>query len=215
MVPGAIGVALSPLTVASVVFLLGHRRGLGSAVACAAGWITTIAVALVIAVLVGERLPATSADGTSVQAVVALCASVLLFALAAWQWLRRRLPDGSPASTRWSAAMDAIGPGRAFALGALLFLSPKLFVLVLSAGLAFGDAAPDAASAVVAGVVFVLVSGSTALLPILLVATLGPHARRVLAGLRAWIARWGSLSLVLVLVALAMVQLVVGLTGLR
>lgn len=214
LVPGAIGIALSPLTVASIVFLLGHRRGYGSAVACAVGWIATIVVALVVSVLVGERLPAPSADGPPVQAIVALCASALLFALAAWQWVRCRLPDGSPASSRWSDATEAIGPARAFGLGGLLFLSPKLFVLSLAAGLAFGDADPGATETIVAGAVFVLVAGSTALLPIVLAVTLGAHARRALAAMRAWIARWGSLSLVAVLVVLAVVQLVIGLLGL-
>jgi hypothetical protein len=91
LVPGAVGLALSPLTVASVVFLLGHRRGYGAAVACATGWITTIAVALVVAVLVGERLPArTGAGGTPVEALVALGAGVVLLALAAMRgWIAR------------------------------------------------------------------------------------------------------------------------------
>jgi len=215
LVPGAVGIALSPLTVASVVFLLGQRRGYGSAVALAAGWVCTIVVALVLAVLVGERLPATSGSGTPVQAVVALVAAALLLGLAAWQWVRRRLPDGSPASSRWSDRMEAIGPGRAFALGALLFLSPKLFVLVLAAGLAFGEAGPSVPEAVLAGAVFVVVSGSTAVLPIVLAVSLGERARRALAGMRAWIARWGSLSLVLVLAGLGVLQLVIGLSGLR
>jgi hypothetical protein len=214
LVPGALGIAASPLTVASVVFLLGQRRGYGSAAACAAGWITAIVVALVVAVLLGERLPPPSADGAPVEAFTALSASVLLFVLAAVQWIRRRLPDGTPASSRWSARMDAVGPARAFALGGVLFLSPKLFVLSLAAGLAFGDADPGATETLVAGALFVLVSGSTALLPILLAATLGPHARRALAGMRTWIARWGSLSLVGVLVALAVAQLVIGLSAL-
>ncbi|AOX65619.1 hypothetical protein BJK06_07525 [Curtobacterium sp. BH-2-1-1] len=214
LVPGALGIAASPLTVASVVFLLGQRRGYRSAVACALGWSTAIVVALVVAVLLGERLPPPSADGAPVQAVVALSASVLLFALAVVQWVRRRLPDGAFASSRWSERMESVGPVRAFALGGLLFLSPKLFVLAFAAGLAFGDADPTAVETVVAGVLFVLVSASTALVPILLAVTLGEHARRALAAMRAWIARWGSLSLVAVLVVLAVLQLVIGLVAL-
>lgn len=214
LVPGALGIALAPLTVASIVFLLGHRKGYGPAVACAVGWITAITVGLVVAVLVGERLPSSSGDGPPVQAIVALCAAVLLFGLAVWQWAVRKLPDGAPASSRWSDAMEAVGPAKAFGIGLLLFLSPKLFVLVLAAGLAFGDADPGAPETVVAGAVFVLVAGSTALLPILLAVTMRSHARRALAAMRAWIARWGSLSLVLVLVVLALVQLVIGLVGL-
>jgi len=214
LVPGALGIALAPLTIASIVFLLGARRGPGPAAACASGWITAITVGLVVAVLVGERLPSASSGGVPVQALVALGAAVLLFGLAVWQWRVRALPDGAPSSSRWSAAMEAVGPARAFGIGMLLFLSPKLIVLVLAAGLAFGDADPGAPTTILAGAVFVLVSGSTALLPIVLAATTGSHGRRVLVAMRAWIARWGSLSLVVVLVVLALVQLAIGVTGL-
>ncbi|MGG7306305.1 GAP family protein [Curtobacterium sp. AB451] len=215
LVPAAIGIALSPLPIASVVFLLGHRRGYGSALACALGWMAAVAVALVVAVAVGEQLPTGTGDGPPVQALVALAAAVVLFAIAAWQWARRRLPDGSPASTRWADAMEALGPGRAFGLGALLFLSPKSVVLALAAGLTFGDEDPRAVETLVVGALFVLASGAVVLLPIVLAVALGRRAERPLEAMRSWIAEWGARSLVVVLVVLGVVQLVIGLTGLR
>lgn len=215
LLPGAIGIAASPLTVASIVFLLGQRRGYRSAVACLLGWVAAIVVALVVAVLLGEQLPRPSTDGPPVQAIVALCAALLLLALAVWQWVRRRLPDGRPASSRWSVAIESVGPARAVALGALLFLSPKLFVLVFAAGLVFGEADPGSAEALVAGALFVLVSASTAILPIALAVVFGDHARRALEAVRRWIARWGSVSLVVVLVLLAAVQLTIAVAGFR
>lgn len=215
LVPAAIGIALSPLPIASVVFLLGHRRGYGSALACALGWMAAVAVALVVAVAVGEQLPTGTGEGPPVQALVALAAAVVLFAIAAWQWARRRLPDGSPASTRWADAMEALGPGRAFGLGALLFLSPKSVVLALAAGLTFGDEDPRAVETLVVGALFVLASGAVVLLPIVLAVALGRRAERPLEAMRSWIAEWGARSLVVVLVVLGVVQLVIGLTGLR
>lgn len=215
LVPAAVGIALSPLPAASVVFLLGHRRGPGSAVGLAAGWTATIAVGLAVAVLLGERLPPETSGGTTVEAVIALCAAVLLFALAVWQWVRRRLPDGSPASSRWADRVDAIGSAHAVGLGALLTVNPKVVVLVLSAGLVFGEADPAAGWTVLAGVCFVLVAALPTVLPIGIALALGRRAQPVLDTLREWIARWGSLSLVVVLVVLGTVQLVTGLAGLR
>ncbi len=214
LVPGAIGIALAPLTVAAIVFLLGRRHGPWSAAACAAGWMTAITAGLVVAVLLGERLPGPDGGGPPVQALVALGAGILLAALAVWQWRVRTLPDGAPASSRWSEAVDAVGPVRAFGVGLLLFLSPKLVVLVLAAGLAFGDADPSAASTWLAGAGFVLLAGSTALLPIVLTVVLGTRAHRALAAVRAWIARWGSVALVAVLAVLAVVQVAIGTVGL-
>lgn len=215
LVPGALGIALSPVSVASIVFLLGHRRGYGAAVACAAGWIVAIGVGLIVAVLVGERLPAESSDGPPVRALVALGAGVVLLGLAVWQWTVRRLPDGSPASSRWSDTMEALDPSKAFGLGVLGFVTNvKALVLVLAAGLSFGDVDPGPGEAVLAGAVFVVVAGSTAVIPIVLAVALGDRAERAIAGMRAWIARWGSTLLVGVLVVVGLVQLVIGIVGL-
>jgi len=215
LVPGAVGIALSPLPVASVVFLLGHRRGYAPAVACTAGWVVAIAVALVLAVLVGERLPVQTAGGSSVQAIIALAAGVVLAALAVWQWRVRRLPDGAPSSSRWADAVERVGPLHAFGLGVLLFCNPKAIVLALTAGLAFGDAEPGVGEAVLAGAAFVVAAASTTVLPLVLVVAAGRRARRPLAAMRAGIGRWGSVGLVVVLAVLAVVQLTVGVTGLR
>ncbi len=214
LAPGAVGIALSPLPVASVVVLLGHRRGYAPAIACTAGWVVAVAVALVLAVAVGERLPVQTAGGSSVQAIVALVAGVVLAGLAVWQWTVRRLPDGSPSSTRWADVVERVGPVHAFGLGMLLFCNPKAIVLALAAGLAFGDAEPGPGVALAAGAAFVVVAASTTVLPVVLALAAGPRARRPLAAMRAGIARWGSVGLVAVLAVLAVVQLTVGVTGL-
>lgn len=215
LVPAVVGIALSPLVVASVVFLLGHRGGYGSAAACASGWILSVGAALVVTVLLGERLPSPDRGGTDVRAVVELVAGVLLLGLAVWQWVVRRLPDGRPRSAAWADVVGSIGPRRAFVVGVAWFLTnPKALVLSLTAGLVVGDADPSVAAMVGTGTVYVVLAGSTALLPIAVAAALGPRAERPLEATRAFIARWGSLVLVAVLTVLGVVQLVAGLAGL-
>lgn len=216
LVPAAVGIALSPLVVASIVFLLGHRGGYASAAACATGWVLSVAAALVVAVVLGERLPAPSDDATDVRAVIEVVAGVLLLALAVWGWVARRLPDGRPRSAGWSDLMAAIGPARAVVVGVAWFVTnPKAVVLSLTAGLVVGDADPSLGSVVVTGTAYVVVAGSTAVLPIALAAALGTRAEPVLAVTRRFIARRGSIALVVVLVALGLVQLVTGVVALR
>ena len=165
LVPAAVGIALSPLVVASIVFLLGHRGGYASAAACATGWVLSVAAALVVAVVLGERLPAPSDDATDVRAVIEVVAGVLLLALAVWGWVARRLPDGRPRSAGWSDLMAAIGPARAVVVGVAWFVTnPKAVVLSLTAGLVVGDADPSLGSVVVTGTAYVVVAGSTAVL---------------------------------------------------
>jgi hypothetical protein len=216
LLPAVLGIAASPLVIASVVFLLGHRGGYGSAAACASGWVLAVAGALVVAVLLGERLPAPGAGGTDVRAVVSLVAGVVLLGLAVWQWLVRRLPDGQPRSTRWADAVEAVGPARAFGVGvAWLVTNPKALVLSLTAGLELGDAEPSLGVLLGVGAAYVLLAGSTAVLPIGLAVVLGPRARRPLELTRAAIARWGSIALVVVLAVLGAVQLLTGLSAVR
>jgi hypothetical protein len=215
LIPAVLGIASSPLVIASVVFLLGHRGGYGSAAACASGWILAVAGALVVTVLLGERLPAPAEGQTDVRAVIEVVAGVVLLALALWQWTIRRLPDGRPRSTRWADAIHAIGPGRAFVVGVGWFVTnPKALVLTLTAGLVIGDADPSVVALVGIGTFYVLLGGSTALLPIAVAAVLGPRAERPLAATRAFIARWGALSLVAVLTVLGLVQLLAGVVAL-
>ena len=216
LLPAVLGIAASPLVVATVVFLLGHRGGYGSAGACASGWVLAVAAALVAAVLLGERLPAPGSGGTDVRAVVSLVAGVVLLGLAVWQWLVRRLPDGRPRSTRWADAVEAVGPARAFGVGvAWLVTNPKALVLSLTAGLDLGDAEPSLAVLLGLGTAYVFVAGSTAVLPIGVAVVLGPRARRPLEVTRSAISRWGSTALVLVLAVLGVVQLLTGLAALR
>lgn len=216
LLPAVLGIAASPLVIASVVFLLGHRGGYGSAAACASGWVLAVAGALVVAVLLGERLPAPGAGGTDVRAVVSLVAGVVLLGLAVWQWLVRRLPDGQPRSTRWADAVEAVGPARAFGVGvAWLVTNPKALVVSLTAGLELGDAEPSLGVLFGVGTAYVLLAGSTAVLPIGLAVVLGPRARRPLELTRAAIARWGSVALVVVLAVLGIVQLLTGLSAVR
>lgn len=215
LVPAAVGIALSPLVIASVVFLLGHRGGYASAAACATGWVLSVAVALVVAVLLGERLPAPSDGGTDVRAVVEVVAGVLLLGLAVWQWTVRRLPDGRPRSAGWSDLMAAIGPARAFAVGVAWFATnPKAVVLSLTAGLVVGDSDPSVAAMVGTGTAYVVIAGSTAVLPIAVTAALGHRAEPILAATRRFIAQRGSVALVVVLVVLGLVQLVTGVVAL-
>ncbi|GAA1493244.1 GAP family protein [Curtobacterium herbarum] len=215
LVPAVVGIALSPLVIASVVFLLGHRGGYSSAAACAAGWVLSVAAALVVAVLLGERLPTPAAGKTDVRAVIEVVAGVLLLGLAVWQWTVRRLPDGRPRSAGWSDLMAAIGPARAFVVGVAWFVTnPKALVLSLTAGLVVGDADPSVAAMVVTGTAYVVLAGSTAVLPIAVAAALGRRAEPVLAVTRRFIAQRGSVALVVVLTVLGVVQLVTGVVGL-
>jgi uncharacterized protein YggT (Ycf19 family) len=215
LIPAVLGIASSPLVIASVVFLLGHRGGYGSAAACASGWILAVAGALVVTVLLGERLPAPAAGQTDVRAVIEVVAGVVLLGLAVWQWTVRRLPDGRPRSAGWSDLMAAIGPARAFVVGVAWFVTnPKALVLSLTAGLVVGDADPSVAVMVVTGTAYVVLAGSTAVLPIAVAAALGRRAEPVLAVTRRFIAQRGSVALVVVLTVLGVVQLVTGVVGL-
>ncbi|MFZ7089260.1 GAP family protein [Curtobacterium sp. RRHDQ10] len=211
----AIAVAVSPLPITAVVLLLLARRGRVSAVWFAVGWVAGVLVGVLVTALVADALPDPDARGRDpVVGWITVIAGVLLLAVAAWQWTHRRLADGRPATVRWFAVVDDVGPRRAAVLGLLAVVAnPKNLVLSLSAGITLGEAAATTAPVgiVLAVVAYVLVGALGVVLPVVAVAVAPSGTARPLAAVREWLLRRGIMLLVVVLVVLGVVEVVGGL----
>lgn len=216
LIPTAVAVTLSPLPIAAVVMLLLSRRGRGPATAFATGWVGGALVAVIVLALAAEALPDPESDGSDpVSGWLTIGSGVLLLGIAVWQWVRRRLPDGRPASARWSGLFDGIGPRRAALLGLLsIVANPKNLVLSLAAGVAVGESASGTAGVVGAIVVYVLVAAVGVVVPVAAVAVAPRATARPLAALRGFLLRYGVVVLVVVLVVLGVVELVEGFAAL-
>ncbi|KQO62661.1 hypothetical protein ASF23_06740 [Curtobacterium sp. Leaf261] len=213
LLPTGVAVTLSPLPIAAVVMLLLSANGHRSAVAFAWGWVTGIVLGVLVLAVAAEALPSPDATGHDpVSGVLTIVSGVVLLVLAAWQWTRRRLPDGRPASARWVRVLDGIGVRRAALLGVLsVVANPKNLVLSLAAGVAIGESRDGVPDIVVAIVVYVLVGAVAIVVPVAAVAIAPVRSARPLDLVRRALLRHGVVVLVVVLVVLGVVEVVEGL----
>jgi Sap, sulfolipid-1-addressing protein len=174
-----LGIALSPLPLLFAFALLGTSRPLGNAVAFVAGEALAVGGIATAAVFFASdpTRPRDSVAGTlrALEIVIGLgLAALLVLHLS-----RPRRHEGLP---RWSALLDGVGPGGAFAGGlAMVALNPKNLALTL-AGAASIVQLGYSVNGRAAGVI-VFTTGAVSLLSILIALSAAlPHRSTELVG---------------------------------
>jgi len=182
LIPAAAGVALSPVPIIELIFVLFLNRRGPNSVAFVVSLIALTAAAVALGVA-GQQATESSAGETSKGAAVGLLVlGLVLVAVGVKNW-RNRADHSEP---RVFAKIADMGPGAAafLALGAT-FLNPKNVVLLIAAGQTIG--ASTSGSKLTIGAVFVLIATLpyTAAVGYALLA--GEHARTRLDAARAWL----------------------------
>ena len=185
LLPLAVGVAISPIPIIAVILMLLSKRAGGASAGFGVGWILGIVVATGIFVLLAGSVD-TSSDGPSAAVSwVKVVLGVLLLVLAGRQW-RSRNADAEP--PKWMQAIDDLNFVKSTGLGfALAAINPKNLLLCVSAGVGIGTAGVSAGEQVVALVVYVVLAGSTVLVPVVAYAVAADRMRGTLDSLKVWL----------------------------
>lgn len=211
----AFGVAISPVPIIATILMLMSARARAASTGFLVGWVAGVALAVTVFALVGQALPGgRDGGGDTVVGVIRITLGVLLLVLAVRRWVRRPRGDEEPQLPAWMAGVDRMGAGRALPLAAALAaVNPKNLALAASAGISVGQA-PDAASAVVAGVVFVVIASSTIAVPVVAALVAGERLRPALDGMRAWLTANNATIMTVLLAVLGVSALGKGLAAL-
>ena len=210
MLPFALAVAISPLSIVAVILMLlapnARRTGPGFLI----GWVVGVALPVTVSVLLAGALPTHDEAGGSnaPRAVVQFVLAALLILLAVAQWRRRSKPGEDPTLPKWMTAIDSFGFGRALGLGVLLSLPrPKNLLVAASAGVTIGGAGltPTASIVAVAGVVAIAVS--TVLIPVVAYLLAADRLRDPLERLHQWLARENSVITTVLLLFIGVLML--------
>jgi hypothetical protein len=173
----AIGVAISPVAIASVLLVLSSAHALPNAASFALGWIIGVAVVASVFVLVVKSLGISDSRPVWIGVLDLVAGAVFLIAAARLSLQSR--PRGSPA---WVDVLDRATAIRAATLGLVLSAAnPKVFALALGAALALAGAGADAALTLSTVVLFTTVGATGVLAPIALYAAYRPGALHVWA----------------------------------
>lgn len=187
--------ALSPAaTMATIAVLSARQRPIGNAVALLAGW------TIVLVVLAGFMLWVLRGSGglsDNTKAVLNLIIGQLLISFGLRNLIGARHPlrhalEGEPhrhqETPHWMRALDAMTPGKALGLGALLLLiSPADLAVYLSA--LQGVIGADVGTGTIVPVIVALVIGIDLciLVPLGIYLAMPGRAARLLAALRTWL----------------------------
>ncbi len=205
LIPLALVIAISPLTIIPAVLVLQAPRPRPSSLAFLAGWLFGLAALTALFVAGSGALggmhksPPTWASWLR----VVLGSGLIVFGI--YRWLTRHSHTESPG---WMRSFATISPRRAGITGLVLaVVRVDVLVMCLVAGLDIGTGQLSVAGKLICAAFFVAVSASTVAIPILAYAGAGHRLDDTLARLKDWMEKNNAalLAAILVLIGLMLV----------
>jgi hypothetical protein len=186
----AVGVALSPLAIITVLLMLVTPGTARVAWAFAAAWALSLAIVTALALLLADGANA-SRNGAPASwvDVVKLVIGVLLVAFAAWEWhVHGRNGEAQPSG--WLRKLESVSAPRAAGLGvAIAVFKPKNLLLTIAAGVAVAQAGASAAEQAIAVGVFAALASIGLAVPLGIYVLMPSRGPALLAGMRDWMLR--------------------------
>jgi threonine/homoserine/homoserine lactone efflux protein len=186
-----IGVTLSPVPIIAVVLMLATPRGRVDGPAFLAGWVTGLAVAGTILLLLAGGAGASQSGGAPATwvSVVKILLGVLLLLLAVKQWHGRPQGDAEPQLPAWMKKIDTFAPPKAAGLGVLLSAAnPKNLLLIVGAAAAISATGVSTGDQAAALAVFVVLGTVGPAIPVAIFFLMGDRAAALLERMRGWMA---------------------------
>ena len=211
LIPLALVIALSPITVIPAVLVLHAPRPRPAGLAFLGGWVLGL-VALTAAFvgasdLLGGLHQARPTWASWLRVVLGLA----LIAFGVFRWLTRHRHTKTPA---WLRSFTKLTPGRAGATGAALVIRPEVLILCAAAGLAIGTARLSVGAALTVGAVYVIVSASTVAIPILGYVGAGDRLDDALERLKVWMEENHGAMMAVILVVIGLIVIYNGIHAL-
>jgi threonine/homoserine/homoserine lactone efflux protein len=164
--PMAVGIALSPLPVASLIILLMTPQARTNAPAFLLGWIAGIlAVGFVVFILPG--IETTRGEPTPLSGLMRIILGILLLALTWKQWRRQPRPNEPVTVSKLLARLDQIGTAHSLATGFLFTaINPKNLVLTAAGAATIDSSMLAPKSQIIVLFVFTTIASLSVALPL-------------------------------------------------
>ncbi|MGV0790588.1 GAP family protein [Mycolicibacterium sp. XJ1819] len=202
LIPLALVVALSPLSIIPAVLVLHSPRPRPTGLAFLAGWLIGIAALTTAFLGISSLLGGLGRKPPEWASWLRIAVGAALVAFGIYRWLTRHKSTHTP---KWMQSLGRLTPARAFgAAGALTVVNPKVLFICAAAGLAIGTAGLGRSDVWAAVVWFVAVAGSTVALPVLGYAVSGDRLDAPLARLKDWMERQHALLMAVILIVIGL-----------
>lgn len=185
LIPLALVIAVSPLSIIPAVLVLHAPRPRPAGLAFLGGWTFGLAALTVLFVAGSGALGGMHKSSPPTWASwlrVVLGSVLILFGI--YRWFTRHGHSESPA---WMRSFSSMTPRRAAITGVVLtVIRVEVLLMCLAAGLAIGTNHLGDADKVAAGVFFVAVSASTVAIPVLAYAAAGHRLDNAMENVKDW-----------------------------
>lgn len=212
LIPLALVVALSPLSIIPAVLVLQTPRPRPAGLAFLAGWLMGLTALTSIFLAVSGLIGGLGGKPPGWASWLRIVVGAALIVVGIYRWLTRKKAAHVP---KWLQSMSKLTPARAGVTGlALTAVNPKVLFICAAAGLAIGTTGMADARVWLAVIWYVAVAGSTVALPILAYAVSGDRLVEPLRRLRDWMERQHAMLVAGILVVIGLLVLYKGIHGL-
>lgn len=211
LVPLALVVALSPLSIIPAVLVLHTPQPRPTGLAFLAGWVLGLTALTAAFIGISGLLGGLGGKPPGWASWLRIVIGVALIVFGLFRWFtRHKNPHQMPGTRHITEA----GPVKALVIGALLtVVNPKVLFICAAAGLAIGTAGLGA-GAWAAELVFVILAASTVAVPILAYAVAGDRLDPTLERVKAWMEKHNAALVAAILVVIGLLVLYKGIHGL-
>ena len=212
LIPLALVVALSPLTIIPAVLVLHTPQPRPTGLAFMAGWLIGLGVLTAIFLAASSLLGGLGNKPPGWASWLRIVVGAALIVFGFYRWLTRKRSEHMPG---WMQSLSKLTPVRAAGAGvALTVVNPKVLFISAAAGLAIGTAGIGSTHAWLAVTWYVAIAGSTVAIPILAYAVSGERLDEPLRRLKDWMERQHATLVAAILIVIGLLVLYKGIHGL-
>ena len=216
ILPYAVAASITVSAIVGIILMLVTPKAKTNGTAFAVGFVLGFAlVGTIVIVFAGGKDYSSGSGPTQTVSIIKLLLGLLLLVAAVRQWRRRPREGEAPKLPKWMGTIDSFTAGKSFGLGVLLSaVNPKNLAMSVAAGLAIAQAGIPTGQEAVVLIIYIVISASTVLAPVVVYFAMGDRAAAILGGWRKWLEDNNGAVTVVVLVVLAAVLIGQGITGL-
>ena len=205
LIPLALVVAISPLSIIPAVLALQTPRPRPTGLAFLSGWLLGLAALTAVFVVSSDALGDLRKSPPAWVSWLRIVLGLALIGYGIYEWLTRRRHTESP---KWMRTFATLTPARAGLTG-LVLVMVRLEVLTMCAlaGLAIGGSGLGMAANWITATIFVVVAASTVAIPVLAYAGAGDRLNEPMARLKDWMERNNAMLLAAILLVIGLMVL--------
>ena len=198
LIPLALVVSISPLSVIPAVLVLQTARPRPTGLAFFGGWLLGLVVLTAGFIASSDALTGLHGKPPLWASWMRVVLGLALIAFGIYRWLTR---EGHTESPKWMRSFETLTPGRGAVFGtALTVVRVEVLTMCALAGLAIGSAHLGRTGEVVTGAIYVAVAASTVAIPVLAYVAAGHRLDAPMARLKQWMEKNNAAMLAAVLV---------------